>query len=199
MKRAIYLGIFLWLITTSAGCVSIEKIFYHEPHVINVWDAKKIHPFSDLSDRHRRLTLEQSWLINQIYGEEINHEGDLIVYYEARKRKGISGDRGNIFWVREDSEFGPMEILICTTSMRIDEIVIKNNPFTDEKSAIMEEFLEQFIGRSWDGPIMMAVTPTDLLMTPSRIRPIADAPRISQAVMDAVTRVLIFAKVLGVT
>ncbi len=121
-------------------------------------------------------------MVNQIYGEEINHEGDLIVYYEATKRKGISGEPGNIFLVQAKGEFGSLNILVCTTGGTVDEVLVKDSPVVDGKAVVPGEFLGQFIRRSLQDSWEVAQTPSDLVILPSKIRPIADQPMTSNEV-----------------
>lgn len=193
----IYLWILLWGVL-NPGCASIGKVLYHEPHEITFWDAKKIHPFSHLSDRHKRLSMQQSQLINKIYGEEISHKGDLIAYYEARKRKGIYGDVGNIFLVHAKGEFGPLDILVSTTDRSVDKILVKNNPVLDGKPLIPDEFLQQFIGRSLGDSWEVAQKPLDLVTLPSKIRLIAGYPKMSQEVANSIHKVLVWENVLQI-
>jgi hypothetical protein len=196
--RFIYLSVALLLIAVSIGCASVRNVFYHEPHNISIWDARKIHPFGDLSGEYKQLNAQQSQLINQLYGQDISHEGDLIAYYKARKRKGIYGEQGNIFLMQAKGELGPLDILVCTTGGHVDEILIKNNPVLDGKSVIPDEFTQQFIGRSLQNSWKIAQDPTDLMALPSRIRPISDYPRTSQELANAIRKVLILAKVLEI-
>ena len=196
MKQIFMLSAVLILTIIVSGCAGIGKLFYHEPHEITVWDAKKIHPFSKLSDRHKRLTAQQSQLINKIYGQQINHGGDLIAYYEARKRKGISGEPGNIFLVRASGEFGPLDILVCTTDKHVDEILIKNSLVRNGKPAIPDEFLRQFIGRSLRDSWEVAKDQSDLVTLPSKIRPTADHPMATSEVLGAIRKVLVWAEAL---
>lgn len=199
MKRISYLSVSLLLVLVEMGCASIGNIFYHEPHAITIGDAKKIHPFSHLSDRHKRLTAQQSQLINKLFGREISREGDLIAYYEAKRRKGIYGDPGNIFLVHARDESGSLlYILVCTTNGRIDEVLITNSPVLQGKPIIPDEFLRQFISRSLQDSWEVAQNPSDLLTLPSRIRPIADHPKTSTEVADAIRQVVVWAEVLQI-
>jgi hypothetical protein len=199
MKQIFMLSAVLILTIIVSGCAGIGKPFYHEPHAITIGDAKKIRPFSNLSDRHKRLTAQQSQLINRLFGLDISREGDLIVYYEATKRKGIYGDPGNIFLVHARDESGSLlSILVCTTNSRIDEVLIENSPVLAGKPVIPDEFLQQFIGRSLSNSWELEKAPSDLLSLPSKLRSIAGNPRTSQEVADAIRKVLVWAEVLQI-
>lgn len=198
MKRMNYLLVILCLVSGMNGCALTQRVFYDEPYDMTIWDAKKIHPFSDLSDRRRRLTAQQSQLINKLYGQDISREGDLIVYYEARKHKGIYGERGNIFLAQVKGEPGSLDILVCTTGGRVDEILVKNNPVVDGRLAIPDEFLQQFIGRSLENSWEVALNPSDLAAMPSRIRPIAGYPKLSREAADGIRKVLAWTEVLQI-
>jgi hypothetical protein len=198
MKWMNYLLVILCLASGINGCALMQRAFYDEPHDMTIWDAKKIHPLSDLSDRHRLLTAQQSQLINKLYGQDISREGDMIVYYEARKRKGTYGKRGNIFLVQARGEPGSLDILVCTNGGRVDEILVKNNPVVDGRLAIPDEFLQQFLGRSFENSWEVALNPSDLAGMPSRIWPIAGYPKISREVADGIRKVLVWTEVLQI-
>jgi hypothetical protein len=197
MNWAIYLFISLGLITQSIGCTSIGKMFYHEPHEITIWDAKKLYPFRKHSSKHRNLTLQQSQLINEIYGEEISHEGELIAYYQARARKPLR-HRANIFIVHAGGELGQLDILVSTTGRWIETIMIKDSPELDGKPVIPNEFIEQFIGRSLANSWELAQNPSDLVTLPAKIRPITGYPRTSKEITNAIRKVLVWARVLQI-
>lgn len=198
MKRATYLIVCLWSAVITSGCASIGKVFHHEPHSINVFDAEKIHPRSHLSDRHTTLSNKQAQAINQLYGQTIATEGELIAYYEARPRKGIYGESGNIFLVYVRGELSLLEVLVCTTHGQIDETLIQDNPVLNGRSAIPDEFLRQFIGRSLQDSWEVAKNSSDLVTLPSKIRPIASYPKTSEEVANAIRKVLVWAKILHI-
>jgi hypothetical protein len=198
MKRKLLLSIVLILLISDTGCAAFGRLFYHEPHEITSRDAKRIHPFSQLSDRHKRLTAQQRQLINKIFGQDISREEDLIAYFEAKRRKGIYGDPGNIFLVHAGGESGSLEILVCTTHGRVDEIVIKNNPVVEGRAVIPDEFLQQFIGRTLQDSWKVAQTASDLVDLPAKIRPLAGDTRTSEEVAKAIRKILVWTEVLQI-
>ena len=80
----------------------------------------------------------------------------------------------------------------------MNEILVKNSPMIDGKPVILDEFLQQFIGRSLRDSWEVARNPSDLVTLPSKIRPIAGYPRISDEVTDAIRKVLVLANVLKI-
>lgn len=199
MKRMLVWGMIL-LAIGQAGCAGAGtgRLLDHELPAITLLDARKIHPFSDLSERHISLTAEQAQAINRFYGRIIAAEGERNVYYEARRRRGIYGQWGNIFLVNAEGELGRLEVLISTAGGEVDEILIKNNPVLNGKPVIPREFLRQFIGRSLRDSWELAQDPSDLVALPSPIRPIASYPQFSQEVADAVRKPLVWTEVLEI-
>ncbi len=199
MKNNLGFLILLFIIVPT-GCASFGTAFYHEPHEITREDADKVHPHSRHQDTHKRLTLEESQLINTLYGEEINREGDLIVYYNARHMKPLFPlTKGNIFLVKVRGETDdPLIFLVCTTKGKVDEVILKNNPIVKGKPLVSNEFLRQFIGRSLGHSWEIVKDPSDLLSLPRGILPISDYPKTSKEAAEAFRKVLVWAKALRI-
>ena len=199
MKRQMFfVSIGLVLVLSTGGCTAIQKILFHERHEITTSDAKKIHPRSHLSHHHIRLTLEQAQAMNQLYGQAIAAEGNVITYYEARPQKGIYGERGNIFLVQAKGESGLLDILVCTTDGQIDEVLIKDGRSPDGHLAISAQFLDQFIGRTLQDSWKVAQTASDLVDLPAKLRPLAGDIRTSEEVASAIRKILVWAQVLQI-
>jgi len=200
MKWNIYFMALLTFAAMTTGCASIGSVFHHERHEITLYDANRVHPHSRQKDTHKRLTLEESRSINKLYGEEISQEGDFIAYYNARHMKPLYPlTKGNIFLVHtNDEKNNSLALLVCTTKGRVDEVILKNNFVVEGKPVISGKFVQQFIGRSLGDSWEMAKVPSDLLSLPEKIRPLSAYPKTSEELANAIRRVLVLAKVLGV-
>ncbi|MFQ5779243.1 MAG: hypothetical protein ACE5HN_00485 [Nitrospiria bacterium] len=197
MKWTVYLTLSVWSMSIGAGCASITKVFYHEPHEISVSDARKVYHYDDYSDRHKKLTSEQSRSINDLHGEEISREGDLIAYYHAKKRKPLR-DKADIFLVHVRGEGSQLDLIVSTRGRIVDQIVVKNNLIREGKPAVPNEFLQQFIGHSLQDSWQMAEKPQDLVALPSMIRPISGRRKISKEITSNIRKVLVWLTVLEI-
>jgi len=197
MKRMVYLTLLLWFTLISGGCTSITRALYHEPHEISVSDARKVYDYDDYSDHHRKLTLEQSRSINDIYGKEISREGDLIAYYHARRRKPLR-DTADIFLVHARGEGSQLDLIVSTRERIVEQIVAKNNFNSEGKAVIPNEFMQQFIGRSLQGSWQVAEKPQDLVALPSMIRPISGRLKISKEITSNIRKALVWLTVLEI-
>ncbi|HLG22377.1 MAG TPA: hypothetical protein VI382_06150 [Candidatus Manganitrophaceae bacterium] len=170
----------LFILATLFACATSFSTQHATGDDISLRDAKKIHPRSHLTKRIRDMPLRLDPLA----------EGK-VAYYEARRRKGIYGQDGNIFLFHAEGESGPMRILVCVLNRRAHEVVVEGEP------RISNEFLSQFIDRSLENSLEIAKDPSDLLTVPGPIRPEAQAPKSSQAIANAVKMALMFGRILG--
>jgi len=198
MKKVLAFTIFIVLSVSHLACTTTGSLFYHEPHAITSYDARKLHRRSHLSDRHRKLTLEQALEINRLYGQEIVSEGDLIVYYEAKRRKGKYGDKGNVFLETIETGTTPIELLVSVAEGKIYQLLLKEVPFIRGKPLVSNEFLFQFIGRSQENSWEIARSSEDLLHVPAKVRAMEELPAVSQAIADQIRKVLIYNHVFSV-
>ncbi|HEX9759096.1 MAG TPA: hypothetical protein VGB26_15080 [Nitrospiria bacterium] len=192
MKNILVFSIFVVLSLSHFACSTPGSLFYHEPHTITSHDARKLHPRSRLSDRHRKLNLEQAHEINRLHGENIVSEGDLIVYYEAKRRKGLYGDQGNVFLTRIETGTAPIELLVSVAEGKIYQLLLKEVPFIGRKPLVSNEFLFQFIGRSLEDSWEIVRSSEDLLHVPAKVRSMEELPVVSQAITNQIRKVLIF-------
>ncbi len=197
MKWMVYLTLSVWSMSIGAGCASFTKVFYHELHKISISDARKVYHYDDYSDHHKKLTLEQSRSINDLHGEEISREGDLIAYYHAKKRKPLR-DKADIFLVHARGEGSQLDLIVSTRGRIVDQIVVKNNLIREGKPVIPTEFLQQFTGRSLQDSWQMAEKPQDLVALPSMIKPVAGYPKISKDITSNIQKVLVWLMVLEI-
>ena len=197
MKRILVFTIFVILSVSHLTCTTTGSFFYHEPHAITSYDARKLHPRSHLSDRHRKLAPEQSDEINRLYGQEIVSEGDLIVYYEAKRRRGKYGDKGNVFLTRIETGTSPIELLVSVAEGKIYQLLLKEVPFIGGKPLVSNAFLFQFIERSLENSWEIALSSEDLLHVPEKVRAMEKLPAISQAIADQIRKVLIYNQVFS--
>ena len=193
MKKIFVFSLFAVLSVSPLACtITTSSLFYHEPHPITSYDARKLHPRSHLSDRHRKLAPEQAHEINRLYGQEIVSEGDLIVYYEAKRRKGMYGSKGNVFLTRIETDKSPIELLVSVAEGKIYQLLLKEVPFIRGTPLVGNEFLFQFIERSLENSWEIALSSEDLMYVPLRLRAMERMPSLSQAIADQIRRVLIY-------
>lgn len=169
--------LFILIISFACSTLSSQQAIGGD---ISLRDAQRIHPLSYLVKRTRILPTSA----NQVTESR-------VAYYEARRRKGIYGEDGNIFLFHEKGESGTFRVLVCILNKRVHEVVVEGEPLASN------EFLLQFIDRSLENPLNIAQDPADLLTVPSPIRPLAQAPNSSQAIALAVKGALIFGTILG--
>ena len=192
MKRIFIFTILVVLSVSHLACTTTGSLFYHELHAITSYDARKLHPRSHLSDRHRKLNPEETHEINRLYGQEIVSEGDLIVYYEAKRRRGKYGDKGNVFLTRIETGTSPIELLVSVAEGKIYQLLLKEVPFIGGKPLVSNEFLFQFIERSLENSWEIARFSEDLLHVPVKVRAMEELPAVSQAMADQIKKVLIY-------
>jgi len=192
MKRIFVFTISVVLSVSHLACNTTGSLFYHELHTISSKEARKLHPRSRLSDRHRKLNLEQAHEINRLYGQEIVSEGDLIVYYEAERRKGKYGDKGHVFLTTIETGTTPIELLVSVAEGKIYQLLLKEVPFIRGKPLVSNEFLLQFVGRSQENSWEIARSSEDVLQVPAKVRAMEKLPAVSQAIADQIRKVLIY-------
>jgi len=190
-KSAVYLVVSVWFMLITAGCASLPKTFNHESHDIAKLDISKIYPAAISTDHHIKLTLEQSRLINKLYGEEISQKGNLLAYYSAVKRLPRHY-KSKVFLVHVEEKAGRLEVLVGTRGRVVDKIVVKNNVTGQGKPVIPDEFLQQFIGRSLQDSWQVAEGPQDLLTLPSMLRPVVDQQNTSKEIASNIRKVLVW-------
>ncbi len=193
----VYMLISGLLMSLGVGCTSIKSVFYHEPHEIARLDARKAYPLAILMDHHKKISLKQSQAINELYGDAISQEGDLIAYYDVldrNPRRYIA----KVFLVSVKSEKGQWDVIVGTRGRVADRIVVRNTIIRDGKPAVPNEFLKQFIGRSLQDSWQVAEVPQDLLTLPSMIRPVAGNLRASKEMASNIRKVLVWITALNI-
>ncbi|MBI3815492.1 MAG: hypothetical protein HY279_13635 [Nitrospinae bacterium] len=176
------------------GCATIEPLAKGE---ITLSDGEKVYHGTSTSVRlsfvRIKLSAKQGKLINSLYGREISHEGDVITYISAKKRKELAGIYGNIFLIQGETEYGKTDFIISISGGRIDKISSRGD------GRINQEFLQQFIGRTLYSSFKVASSPADLLEDPHIIKPLGEAPKTIIAAVDAVRKVLIWGAALNLS
>ncbi len=185
------------LMPLVVGCVSMKSVFSHELHEIAKMDARKAYPSAILMDHHKKISFEQSRSINELYGDEISQEGDLIAYYDALERNPRRYI-AKVFLVHAKSEMGQWDVIVGMRGRVADRIVVKNNIIREGKPVIPNEFLKQFIGRSLQDSWHVAEGPQDVVTLPSMIRPVAGNLRASKEMASNIRKVLVWITALEI-
>jgi hypothetical protein len=158
-------------------------------------DLKHFTVLGRFEQRHIKLTHEQKRKADEFYGKEIVIPGNVLAFYQSRRWKGHGRD-GSVFLVLESGSFGGIDLIVWTSHGIVEEVGIKERIIKEEDRPINEEFLQQFLGRTLEQSFEIARDYRDILYTPTKLKGISGAPETSQAIAQAIKKVMVLVSVL---
>ena len=159
-------------------------------------EMKRGHLFGWVEKQHVSLTDQQ---IDELasYGIKIGEPEKTFVYYSMTTRRGRS-EVEKSFLVNGEGEHGPFELVVDVgRDIAIQEIHIVKNPVDRAGNPVIDrDFLEQFIGKDLTFPFEVIKESEDVLTTPTKIRPIRNAPITTERIAKELKKWLVIAKIL---
>ena len=182
------------LISLPCGCAETPHTEHGQEMALH--EMKKGHLFGWVEKQHVRLTDQQ---INELaqYGIEISKDEKIVVYYSMTARRGRS-EVAKAFPVKGEGEHGLFELVVDVgRTIMIQEIHIVKNPVDRAGNPVIDrDFLEQFIGKDLTFPFEVIKESEDVLTTPTKIRPIRNAPITTERIAKELKKWLVIAKIL---
>lgn len=187
---------FVCILLTLFPCGCAETPHAEHGQELTLYEIKKHYPYLWVEKHHVQLTDRQIYELAQ-QGIEIGEHEKTIVYYSMTTRRGRS-EVEKAFPVKGEGEYGSFELFVdIGRTIAIEEIhIVKNPADRDGNPVIDSDFLEQFIGKDLTSSFEVIKESEDVLTTPTKIRPIRNAPVTTERIAKELRKWLAIAKIL---